>query len=94
MALGGDGVALRLCLERLLSPRKEAPVAIELPALSSATEAAQAVAALVAGVAAGELTPGEGKAIGALVGMFGKAHEIETLAERLAAVESELKSRK
>jgi len=31
-ALGGDSTALRLCLERLLPPRRERPVAFQLPA--------------------------------------------------------------
>jgi hypothetical protein len=30
-ALAGDGVALRLCLERLIPPRKDRPIRIDLP---------------------------------------------------------------
>jgi hypothetical protein len=33
MALAGDTVALRLCLERLVPPRKDRPVALALPPL-------------------------------------------------------------
>ena len=36
LALAGDGMALRLCLERILPPRKERPVDIELPSLTGA----------------------------------------------------------
>jgi len=42
MALGGDVVALRLCLERIAPPRKDAPVAIALPPMQSAADAAKA----------------------------------------------------
>ena len=34
MALGGDTVALRLCLERLMPPRRDRPVAVPLPQIN------------------------------------------------------------
>ena len=36
LALNGDPMALRLCLERILPPRKERPVDIVLPSLTGA----------------------------------------------------------
>ena len=33
MALDGDGLALRLCLERLAPPRRDTPVDFELPSI-------------------------------------------------------------
>ena len=60
MALGGDVVALRLCLERIVPPRRDAPVAFALPAVQSAGDAAKAAAAVLAAVAGGDLTPTEG----------------------------------
>jgi hypothetical protein len=40
MALDGDATALRLCLWRIAPPRKNRPVGFELPAMTSATDAA------------------------------------------------------
>ena len=40
MALAGDSVALRLCLDRLAPPRKDSPVQFPLPRMSSAHAAA------------------------------------------------------
>ncbi len=57
LALAGDMAALRLCLERIAPPRRNAPVAFELPPITGAADAAQAVAAVLAAVAAGDLTP-------------------------------------
>jgi len=37
MALGGDTVALRLCLERLMPPRRDRPVAVPLPQITTRT---------------------------------------------------------
>jgi hypothetical protein len=59
MALAGDTVALRLCLERILPPRRERPVRFKLPRLQSLADAAPAMAAIVAAVATADLTLGE-----------------------------------
>ena len=42
MALAGDSVALRLCLDRLAPPRKDSPVQFPLPRMKSARDAAEA----------------------------------------------------
>jgi hypothetical protein len=59
MALDGDTVALRLCLERILPPRRERPVHFALPALQSPVDAATAMAVIATAVADGDLTPSE-----------------------------------
>lgn len=87
MALAGDATALRLCLERLLPPRKDRPVAFEMPPLAIAEDAAKAVAAILEGVARGELTPGEATALAALVGAFTSTMEAVDLERRIAALE-------
>jgi hypothetical protein len=42
LALAGDAAALRLCLDRLLPPRRERPVAVALPPLHGPGDAAAA----------------------------------------------------
>ena len=58
-ALEGDTVALRLCLDRLAPPRRDAPVSIELPPVRSAADAVEASAAVLAAISAGDITPDE-----------------------------------
>jgi hypothetical protein len=87
MALGGDTVALRLCLERILPPRKERPLRLALPALASASDAIAALAAITAAVATGKITPGEGADLNAIVAGFVKAVETSDLEARIAAPE-------
>src|SRR6056297_858504 len=41
LALGGDPTALRLCLERIAPPRKDAPVSFEVPEMTSAADVAE-----------------------------------------------------
>ena len=67
MALGGDGPAIRLCLERLLPARKDSPVVFALPRIETAMDAVTASSALLSAVATGEVTPEEaGKVMGLL----------------------------
>ena len=66
-ALEGDTVALRLCLDRLAPPRKDSPVAFELPPVVTAEDTVTASTAVLDAVAAGDVTPDEAARIMALV---------------------------
>jgi hypothetical protein len=66
-AIEGDPTALRLCLERIISARRDRPVRFELPQIMSIVNAVAASAALLTAVAAGGLTPSEAADIGKLV---------------------------
>ncbi|MDD9738123.1 hypothetical protein PVW53_21785 [Seohaeicola sp. SP36] len=87
MALGGDTTALRLCLERIAPPRKDAPVSFTLPLMQSGADAAKAAGSVLAAVAEGELTPTEGAHIMALVETYRRTLETSELETRLAALE-------
>lgn len=90
LALTGDVVALRLCLDRLLPPARERALpggAVVLPPLKAENLAA-ASAAIVRAVAAGRLTPGEGQALAALLGQHAKNLELVELENRIARLEA------
>jgi hypothetical protein len=87
MALAGDMTAMRLCMERLLPPRRERPVTFKLPPIETATDAATAAAALVNAVAAGRLTPGEAADLGRLITAYTDALEASEVEMRLAELE-------
>ena len=87
LALAGDIAALRLCLDRVLPPRKDRPVTFTLPEVNSARDAAALVSAVLTAVAAGELTPADAAEIGKLIDGFVKAFETAELAERLERLE-------
>jgi hypothetical protein len=63
MALRGDPTALRLCMERLIPPRKDHPAKFTLLPATNATEVAAAQEAVLGDVARGQLTPAEGQII-------------------------------
>ena len=87
MALAGDTVALRLCLERLAPPRKDAPVRFKLPPLEGAENAAAAMGAILASVANGDLTPSEATSLAGLVEVYRKTLETTEPETRLKALE-------
>ena len=89
MALNGDTVALRLCLDRIAPPRRDRPVPFALPKLETPADAVSATAALVAAVAEGELTPSEAGELSKLVDAFTKAVHAHEFEERLAKLEAQ-----
>jgi hypothetical protein len=86
----GDGTALRMCLERIVPPRKDRPVSFELPPIKTAADALTATGALVAAVANGDITPSEAAELSKLVEGFVKALEATDLAERIGRLERAL----
>lgn len=88
LALKGDTTALRLCLERILPPRKSRPVNIVLPEVKTAEGVAEAQAAVVQAVSDGELTPEEGTTITNILEARRKAIETQDHENRIAALEA------
>src|ERR1051326_2434920 len=86
-ALEGDPVALRLCLERVLPARRERLISFEMPSLESAEDAAPAMAAIVAAVAAGDITLSEAAQLGKLVETFVRAIEARDQDKHLKLLE-------
>ncbi len=88
LALEGDTTALRLCLERIAPPRKDAPVTFDLPAMQCAADAAKAAGVILENVATGELTPTEGAHVMGLIETYRRALETTELEARLEALEA------
>ena len=86
-ALEGDTVALRLCLDRIAPARRDAPISFDLPAVTSALDTVAASSALLAAVAAGEVTPDEGGRVMALLSAHKSIVEAGDHERRLAELE-------
>jgi hypothetical protein len=59
----------------------------ELPKIETVADAVKAMAAIVAAVAAGDLSPGEAQAVSGLVQNFSKAVETADLESRITKLE-------
>jgi Family of unknown function (DUF5681) len=86
----GDTTALRMCLERIVPPRKDRPVGFTFPPIKTAADALAATGALVAAVANGDITPSEAAELSKLLDGFVKSLEVTDLAERIAELERTL----
>jgi len=87
LALAGDMAALRLCLDRILPPRKDSPVAFDLPVIKTLNDAVPAMGALVKAVGQGDLTPAEAGELTKMVQAFAKIIETAELEERVRKLE-------
>jgi hypothetical protein len=88
LAMQGDPTALRLCMERLIPPRKEHLVKFKLLDIGTAGEIAAAVDDVLHDVANGQLSPAQGQMIAAILEGLRKARETEDHEARLRALES------
>ena len=87
LALAGDMAALRLCIDRLLPPRKDRPISFALPDMSGPQHAVSTMSAVLAAVAAGDITPSEAGEIGKLIEMYVRTVEANDLAKRIEQLE-------
>ena len=87
MALAGDPVALRICLERICPVRKDRAVRFPLPPITSARDAADIAAAIAQAVAAGHLTPSEAAEIGKVIEIYSRRMKRPNLNDRMTRVE-------
>jgi hypothetical protein len=87
LAKGGNPMALRLCLERLLPPRKDRAINFTLPKIKGAEDLPKALLAILEAVSQGEITPGEGQTLTDMLGAYRRGLETTDLESRIAALE-------
>lgn len=87
----GDVTALRICIDRILPPRRERPFHFEMPELRSVGDASKAIAALMSAVAKGELGASEAAELSKLIENYVRAVEATELEQRLLTLEQRLK---
>jgi hypothetical protein len=81
MALAGDAVALRLCMDRIYPPLKDRPVTFQLRQIQNAHDAADALSDLARAVSSGEISPSDAEATAKVIGHTVKAYEIAEVAD-------------
>jgi hypothetical protein len=91
LALDGDLIALRICLDRILPVRKNRPIEFELPPIKIIADAPRAIGAITEAVARGEIAVADAADISRLVETFVRAIEASDLDKRLRALEEALR---
>jgi hypothetical protein len=87
LALDGDRVALRLCIDRLAPATSDPSISLPIPKIESAADGSSALAAVVAGVAKGAITPADGVALSQMISSTVSAIAAMDFERRLAALE-------
>ncbi len=87
MAIDGDSAAMRICMDRLIPPRKSRPIRIDLPNVNTADGVSQAQMTTVQAVAEGEITPEEGKVLADILEARRRSIETQEHEARLKKLE-------
>ena len=90
MAKGGDMVALKACLDRLIPPVKERPIAFDLPAIHSSEDATRAVAAISDACLRGDLDQASAQGLTKVVDVFRRMLECGEFERRLKDLECQV----
>jgi hypothetical protein len=88
LAIAGDVGALRLCLDRIIAPQREQPVAFAIPPIADAGDLAAAMAAVVGAAARGAITPAEAASLSQVFEAYARAIEATEHEHRLRALEA------
>jgi hypothetical protein len=89
LALQGNPMALRLCMERLIPPRKEHPVKLKLARVTTAAETSEAVSDVLQAVVEGQLLPSEAETITTILDVKRRAIETHEHDKRIDVIESQ-----
>ena len=89
LALEGDPTALKLCLDRILAPRRERSVRIPLPPLKSAADLTSVTAAILGAAAEGRLSPGEAFELSRVMDTAMRAISTSDFERRIKALEED-----
>jgi hypothetical protein len=87
LAKKGDMQALKLCMDRIVPPRRDRPLAFALPPIATPGDAATAMSALLKATADGELTPLEAGEVAKLVDTYIHTVETNDLTKRIEQLE-------
>lgn len=92
-AKGGDMLAARIIVERILPKKTDMPIKIKLGEIRTIADATLAMATVVEQVAAGEITPSEATEVGALLSSFARNFELLQFETRLLQLEEQMRTR-
>lgn len=90
-ALGGDIVAARFVLERMVAPKRSNPVQFDMPPVRSPSDAKAALESVLEAQCNGTLTAEEADSLVRTINMYISITEVNTFADRLKALEESLR---
>jgi hypothetical protein len=83
----GNIQAIKLVLDRILPPKKEASIFIDLPVMKAGADILEAIHRVTIAVCQGEITPSEGEILMRIIDTQAKAIELNEFEQRLKNLE-------
>ena len=93
LAEAGDIYAIKLCMDRLIPPRKELPVEFTLPPLQTPADLTAAMAAIIRAVAEGKILASQAVELAKLLQLYGQAANFSDPNDLSALTDDELRAR-
>ena len=90
LAKAGDMTAIRLCLERILPPRKTRPMRVSVPKIEQSEDILKAVNSILSAMASGKITTDEADALLRTVEIARRAMETDELHGELDKLQARL----
>ena len=90
----GNLVAVKLVLDKLIPSAKELPLSLSLPKVEGAADLPAALSVVMAAVAQGDITPGEGQALTAMLEAYRKGLEFADIEARLRTLEEKANAKR
>jgi hypothetical protein len=87
MALQGEMAAIKLCMDRLVPVRKDAPVPFDMPTMTNTSDSAAAMSGVLQALANGDITPGEASSVAGVIETYRRTLETTEIEDRIAALE-------
>ncbi len=87
LAKTGDLTALRLCLDRIVPPRRERAIVFDLPRVNALADLPRALSCILEAVSRGEILPSEGASLASLLAATRSGFEAVEVEARLAELE-------
>ena len=79
--------AAKIVLDRILPPKKDRPIRIDLPEMNSSTDLAKSMSCVINAVGSGQISPSEGETIARILDIHAKTLELKEFEQRLSALE-------
>jgi hypothetical protein len=93
MALAGDASLMRLCLERILPPRKGRAVPFPMPPIKTTGDIVAAQAGITDAVVAGQISADEAHQLAGVLELQRKAIEQQEIEVRLREIEKQVQAK-
>jgi hypothetical protein len=90
LAMKGDTVALRICMDRIAPPRKGRAARFPIPPIKTSADVVSALAAVTAAVGRGEISSDEAMQLSTVIEVAHSAIKAVEHESRLAAIEGRL----